>query len=370
MKLRNTLLFWMGFALLFCIFLYLFSSILLPFVAGMALAYLLDPLADRLEALGLSRVLATLFILAVFVVTAVVLLILMLPVLSDQLYGLITHLPDIFNRLQKFVTAQAGSKLFKVLHVSPADVKSSLGDMVSSGASWASSLLTSLLSGGQALMGLASLLLVTPVVAFYMLLDWDHMIRKIDSWLPLDHQETIRALAREMDDGVSNFVRGQVTVSTLLGLFYAISLSIAGLRFGLLVGLFAGLISFIPYVGSMGGGLLAIGIAVMQFWPDYTSITIIIAIFAVGQFIEGNILQPKFIGSHVGLHPVWLMFALFAFGNLFGFVGMLVAVPAAAAMAVLVRFGIGKYLASSFYRGHPPGDPVLEVDYERRDEVS
>jgi predicted PurR-regulated permease PerM len=198
-----------------------------------------------------------------------------------------------------------------------------------------------------------------------MLLDWDRMIERLDGYMPRDHVDTIRMLVREMDRGVANFVRGQVSVSTLLGLFYAIGLSLAGLNFGLLIGLFAGLISFIPYVGSIGGGLLAVGVAVVQFWPDWTMVAVVAAIFAVGQFIEGNILQPKLVGGSVGLHPVWLMFALFAFGTLFGFLGMLIAVPAATAVAVLIRFALGKYLDSPLYRGRRPRPAVGEDPYER-----
>jgi len=191
-----------------------------------------------------------------------------------------------------------------------------------------------------------------------MLLDWDRMVATVDDNLPRHHRETIRALGHEMNKGVANFVRGQVSVSTLLGIFYAVSLSLAGLSFGLLIGLVAGLISFIPYLGSIVGGGLAIGVALYQFWPDWTWISVIIGIFVVGQFVEGNILQPKLIGSSVGLHPVWLMFALFAFGTLFGFVGLLIAVPAASSVAVLVRFALAKYRSSAFYSL----DPELTAD--------
>jgi predicted PurR-regulated permease PerM len=190
-------------------------------------------------------------------------------------------------------------------------------------------------------------------VAFYLLNDWDHMIAKVDSWLPRDHAPTIRALASEIDGAMAGFIRGQGTVCLLLGLFYAIALSLAGLNFGLLIGLGAGLLSFIPYIGSTVGGILAIGMALVQFWPDWLHIAVIIAIFAGGQFIEGNFLSPYLVGNRVGLHPVWLMFALFAFGYLFGFVGLLLAVPLAAATGVLVRFALKQYLNSPVYLGVP-----------------
>ena len=360
MSLRTTILFWVAAAVGLGLFLYVFSGVLLPFVAGMALAYLLDPVADRLERLGLSRTIATVFILVLFVLLAVLTVIIVVPILGNQMAGFGARLPDYMNRLQALVNQLAGSRIVDVLNLSPDDVRGSLGEIVNRGAGWVGSIFTSLWSGGQALMSVLALLVVTPVVAFYMLLDWDRMVTRVDSWLPRDHQATIRSLAREMDQGVSNFVRGQVSVSALLGLFYAIGLTLAGLNFGLLIGMFAGLISFIPYVGSIVGGVLAIGVAVVQFWPDWTMVAIVAAIFALGQFIEGNILQPKLVGGSVGLHPVWLMFALFAFGALFGFVGMLIAVPAATAVAVLIRFALNKYLASPLYRGRSAELVILD----------
>lgn len=370
MSLRSTILFWFVTAAVFCLFLYVFSSILLPFVAGMALAYLLDPVADRLERLGLSRLLATVTILVLFILVLVVVLIAVGPVLGTQLSGFVAKIPDYVNRLQGFVNDVAGGRIRDLLRLSPEEMKGSLGGIVNQGASWLTQILSSLWNGGQALMSVVSLLVVTPVVAFYMLLDWDHMVERVDSWLPRDHQPTLRHLAREMDQGVSNFVRGQVLVSFLLGTFYAVGLSMTGLNFALVIGMFAGLISFIPYVGSILGGAIAIGVAVVQFWPDYTWVLVVAAVFAVGQFIEGNILQPKLVGESVGLHPVWLMFALFAFGSLFGFVGMLVAVPAATAIGVLTRFALNQYMTSALYQGReaepaiPP--PTLILPREHR----
>jgi predicted PurR-regulated permease PerM len=184
-----------------------------------------------------------------------------------------------------------------------------------------------------------------------MLLDWDRMVAKIDSWVPRDHVGTVRRLATDINRSTAGFVRGQGTVCLVLGIAYAVSLTLVGLNFGLLIGLFAGLIGFIPYVGSLVGLVLSVGVAVVQFWPEWQWIAVVIAIFFAGQMIEGNVLQPKLVGNRVGLHPVWLMFALFAFGYLFGFVGLLIAVPAAAAFAVLVRFALERYLASPVYRG-------------------
>ena len=195
-------------------------------------------------------------------------------------------------------------------------------------------------------------IVVVPVVAFYMLLDWDRMISKIDGWLPRDHRPVIRKLADDIDTALAGFVRGQVSVCLILGTFYSVALMAAGLQFGLIVGAIAGLVTFIPYVGALMGGVLAIGLALYQFWGDWLQIGLVAGIFAVGQFLEGNIVTPKLVGKSVGLHPLWLIFALSAFGSLFGFTGMLVAVPVAAAIGVLVRFAIGQYLDSKLYSGH------------------
>ncbi|TIW51283.1 MAG: AI-2E family transporter, partial [Mesorhizobium sp.] len=195
-----------------------------------------------------------------------------------------------------------------------------------------------------------SLFVVTPVVAFYMLLDWDRMVAVVDSWVPRDYVETVRVIARDINIATAGFVRGQGTLCLVLGGMYATGLTLTGLNFAILIGLFAGLISFIPYVGSLTGLVLAVGVAFVQFWPDWVMIVAVACVFA-GQFIEGNILQPRLVGKSVGLHPVWLMFALFAFGALFGFVGLLIAVPASAAVAVLVRFAIARYLESPLYKG-------------------
>ena len=207
---------------------------------------------------------------------------------------------------------------------------------------------------------------MTPVVAFYMLLDWDRMVAKVDSWVPREHVATVRAIASDINTSSAGFVRGQGTLSLALGIYYAIGLTITGLNFGILIGLFAGLISFIPYVGSLVGLVLSVGLAIIQFWPDYFMIGAVALVFIVGQFVEGNILHPLLVGKSVGLHPVWLMFALFAFGALFGFVGLLIAVPAAAAVAVLVRFAINRYLESPLYRGHADDPPVVVEKPRRR----
>ncbi|MGD9740342.1 MAG: AI-2E family transporter [Bauldia sp.] len=348
---RRQLLFWLGALVLLIVFLAVFSSILLPFVAGMALAYLLDPIADWLERRGFNRLLATLTILVLFLVVFIVVLIVLVPLLVEQLAGLIERLPELVAQLQSILQPLIDSDFARNLGINAESLRGQVGDFVATGATWLGAILGSVLSTGQALLGIISLIVITPVVAFYLLYDWDRMTGRVDSWLPRQHAPIIRDLAGQMNRAIGAFVRGQGLVCLILGAFYAIALTAIGLNFGLLIGLVSGLLSFIPFVGTIVGFVASVGVAAIQFWPDWGWILATAGIFVVGQFLEGYVLQPKLIGTSVGLHPVWLMFALLAFGYLFGFVGTLVAVPVAAIVAVLVRFGLNTYIASPYYAG-------------------
>ena len=358
--LRRQIFFWLGSAVFLALFLYLFSNILLPFVAGMVLAYFLDPVADWLQRLGLSRLMATVVILITFIIVVVLAFVILVPVLTTQMAEFGRKLPDYLTRLQSLITNIDPKWLEQRFGVNAGSLRDGLNSLLSSGFSLLTTVFTSLWSSGVALVSLVSLFVVTPVVAFYMLLDWDRMVAEVDSWVPRDHVETVRSLARDINTATAGFVRGQGTLCLVLGAMYATGLTLTGLNFAILIGFFAGLISFIPYVGSLTGLVLAVGVAFVQFWPDWTMVAAVAGVFVVGQFIEGNILQPRLVGKSVGLHPVWLMFALFAFGALFGFVGLLIAVPASAAIAVLVRFAISRYLQSPLYKGHAtePAPPL------------
>lgn len=363
-SLRWQVFFWLATLFAFGLFLYIFRGILLPFVAGMALAYFLDPVADRLESWGMSRLMATIIILVAFLLIFVVALMIVVPVLASQANDFISNLPEYVDQLQTLFASTDTSWLTKWVGTEMPNLKSSLGSLLSEGAGLVGSVFLQIWNSGKALADLASLFIVTPVVAFYLLLDWDRMVEAVASWIPRRHVETVREISRDMNKAIAGFVRGQGSLCLILGIYYAVGLTIAGLNFGLLIGLFAGLISFIPYVGSMVGLILALGVALVQFWPDYVSIVIVLVVFFSGQFLEGNILQPKLVGSSVGLHPVWLMFALFAFGSLFGFVGLLIAVPASAALAVLVRYALKRYLESDLY---DDGTTPVEVNAEKDD---
>jgi predicted PurR-regulated permease PerM len=327
------------------------GSVLLPFLVGGALAYFLDPVADRLERAGLSRVAATSLITLVALLVMVLLVLAVVPTLIQQSAGLIQSAPAIAARLQDFLIDQ-----FPQLADESSTVRMTLGQIGASIQAKGATLLEGVLSSALGLLAAVVFVVVVPVVTFYMLMDWDHMVEQIDRLLPRDHAPVVRRLAGEIDRAMAAFVRGQVSVCVLLGAFYSIALMLAGLQFGLVVGAIAGAITFIPYVGSIIGGALAIGLALFQFWGQWVSIGLIAAIFVFGQFVEGNILTPKLVGKSVGLHPVWLMFALSVFGALFGFVGLLVAVPVSAAIAVLMRFGIEQYKASLLYTGQGEKD--------------
>jgi predicted PurR-regulated permease PerM len=279
------------------------------------------------------------------------------PLLAGQLAAFLERLPTYAAELQTlgdwFLKTRVG-QFFRSQGSGP-----SVDQLVSQGVAWIAAVLASVWAGGQALINVVSLIVVTPVVAFYLLYDWDHMLDRVDALLPRQHADTIRVLGRDINAAIAAFIRGQGAVCLFLGLFYAISLSVIGLNFGFLIGSIAGLISFVPFVGTIVGFLLSVGVAIFQFWPDWVWILAVVGVFAVGQFIEGNILQPRLVGSSIGVHPVWLMFALFAFGSLFGFVGVLLAVPVTAAIGVLVRFAVARYQHSPLYlsRGTEPPAP-------------
>src|SRR6476660_5500313 len=343
-------LFWLVVLVLVVLALWLLSEILLPFVAGLAIAYLLTPLTDRLERLGVNRLAAALLIITVVVLALIYLILLVAPILGSQLSSFIESVPGYVTTLQALLSDPSRPWVQRLLGAG-FNADKPIGDLVTQGVGWLTTFLHSLWSGGRALVSVFSLVVVTPVVAFYLIYDWHRMVRTVDGWIPVHQRDTVRGLAREVDAAISGFLRGQTAVCLILGSFYAVALTLTGLNFGLLIGLISGLITFIPLVGSLTGLVLALGVAVAQFWPAYGSIAVVLGIFLVGQFVEGNVLAPKLVGESVGIHPVWLIFALLAFGYLFGFVGLLVAVPLAATIGVLTRFALRRYLQSSLYTG-------------------
>ena len=372
MSLQRQILIWAVLLGLLVYALNVLSGVLLPFMAGMTIGYLLDPLATKLQRLGLNRLGATSVILALFLATLLVLLMVFVPVLARQLTSFILNLPAIAARLQALAVEEGGrlaqrygGETLRSLGISTgftqADVQSSIGGFVGQGSAYLLSFLNQLWSGSRALFGVFSILIITPVVAFYILLDWTRMVAAIDGWIPLHHRDNVRSIARDIDAALAGFVRGQSLVSLFLGLWYSIGLTAVGLNFGFLIGISGGLLSFVPYIGSLTVLIVSVAVALVQAWPDWRLIALTVAVVVSGQFLEGNVLSPNLVGASIGLHPVWLMFALVACSSLFGFTGLLVAVPLSAAIGVLSRFALRKYLASPLYTGEPePGAPLAD----------
>ena len=342
--------FWLILLVVVLICTYLLRSVLLPFVAGMAVAYLLDPVCDRLERWKLSRTWATTIVTAAFLLICVVILLILIPAVVSQIVTLIERAPAYVSAIQREIAELVALLKDRLDPATLERLRGAMGDSANKVIGWATNLLGGLISGGVAFINFVALLVITPVVAFYLLRDWDRLIEKADDALPRKHLETIRGLAKQVDETLAGFLRGQGLVCILLAVFYAIGLTVAGLDFGLVIGLIAGFLSFIPYVGSLVGLFLSVGLALAQF-DSFVDVAIVAAVFFVGQAIEGNILTPKLVGEKVGLHPVWVMFALLAGGALFGFVGVLLAVPVAAIVGVGVRFAIAQYRESHYYTG-------------------
>jgi predicted PurR-regulated permease PerM len=331
----------------------LFDSILLPFVAAAGIAYVMDPLCTPMARARIPRGLAAL-LLVIGLVTAVMLFALLLyPLVLSQIALLVGRVPAYAQDVSNFA-ARSIAQLQQ--HLGPEYVDAKLSDLVSGQAGsmlvFLAGALTRIVGGGFALFNVLSLLVVTPVVSFYLLRDWPSVLARMNTWVPRRYQTVVRAQAREVDRILSAWVRGQAMCCMILALFYAIGLSIVGLDLGLVVGLAAGTLSFIPYVGSVAGAVTAIGLAFAQF-PTWSGVIRVAMVFVIGQILEGYVIYPRFLGDRVELPAVWVIFALFAGGAAFGFLGVMLAVPVAATVGVLARFWLRRYLRSPLYLDPP-----------------
>ena len=343
---KDQIKYWTIAASILLIFLWLLGDILLPFVLGAAIAYLLDPIVDRLERLGTGRVLGTILILMAAFFVLFFIFLLLIPLVIDQFRMLAAAAPDLVTSVQALVLNQIAS-------ISPESeaLNSTVSNLSTMAQEKLGIIFGSVMASAISLIDVIMLIVITPVVAVYLLVDWDRILEKINELLPLDHASVVRSLASEIDSTLSAFVRGMIAVCLVLGIYYATALSLIGLEFGLIIGFIAGLVSFIPYVGALLGGVLAIGLALIQFWGDFELVALVVGVFIVGQIFEGNILTPKLVGNSVGLHPVSLILALSLFGAFFGFIGLLLAVPLAASAGVILRFFIKKYKMSRLFLG-------------------
>jgi predicted PurR-regulated permease PerM len=334
---------WIGGIVLVWMFIYGIRGALLPFVLGLAIAYLLDPAVDRLEKFKLPRWLATTLTLVLFFAGISSVGFLLAPILSDQVQGIVRSLPGYIERVRPFVmnlveNSGQGAEAQKFVNEAGAKAFSFISDR-----------LGSVLAGSLQLFHVVTLLLISPVVAFYILRDWDGLIAKLDSWLPRDQEPVIKKLLGDSDRALGGFIRGQITLCLVIGAIYAICWSLLGLQYGLLLGILTGILAFVPSVGQLLGTVLAVTIAISQYGGNVPQIALVAGVYVFAQILETAFLIPKLVGEKVGLHPVWVLFAVFAGGELMGMVGIFIAVPVAAVLAVLARWGVDQYLASRYY---------------------
>lgn len=348
----------LGLVIVFAVMLQLFASVLLPFVAAAGIAYFLDPPASRLTRLGLPRTVAAILMVLALLTIVLLFALLLYPLILAQIGILFARVPDYTVAVRAFAAEQIAHLQARL---GPDMVDEKLRDLVGGQAgsivSFVAGALRGVIGSGFALFNVLTLVIVTPVVAFYLLRDWQGVISRIDGWLPRRYAGVLRAQAHEVDRILAAWLRGQLICCFVLALYYATALSVVGLDLGLIVGMMAGLLSFIPYVGSITGLVAAVGLALAQF-PTWTGIIEVGVVFVVGQLLEGYVIYPRFLGDRVELHAVWVIFALFAGGAAFGFVGVLLAVPVAAIIGVLCRFWLRRYLDSPLYLDSPATDPL------------
>lgn len=345
-----------GLALLWL--LYLLSPILAPFLLAAIVAYISNPLVERGTQWGLPRIVAVLIVIVALSFAFVGLLLIVIPMLQDEVIKMVEHAPDAIDSLNQNVMPWLREHFGIRLRLDPASLRKLINSNLSSLQGLGVHLLTSLKIGGAALIGIVTTLLLVPVVLFYLLLDWHQLIARVDAAIPRDwHPKTI-AITRDIDAVLSEFLRGQLLVMLALAAYYSSALAFAGLPSALPVGILTGMLCFIPYIGFGLGFILALSVAALQF-QGLEPVLIVLAIYGVGQAVESFLLTPYLVGDRIGLHPLAVLFALMAFGQLFGFTGVLLALPLSAALLIGLREVRALYLASRFYRGQAPN---IETD--------
>ncbi|MEJ0009177.1 MAG: AI-2E family transporter [Alphaproteobacteria bacterium] len=351
------LIMWAGLVVLFFLFLRAIRPILLPFVIGMLMAYLFDPIADRLERRGFSRGLAAALITLGFFSILVAIVVWVGPMLYAQLAELIGKLPAFLQDVEGVVREQTTPFFHAVDRLTggntPEDLPKSPSEMMQRAINMGGDLASRVVESSFAVINVVSLLLITPIVSFYCLRDWDRMVAKLDTLLPRAYAPTIRTQAKLVSTTLAAYLRGQLYVMGLLAIYYVIALTALGLHYSLLLGVLAGTLVIIPYLGTWTATTLTLSVAYGQFGLGSGSIRCsgwCSAVFGIGQLLEVQILTPRVIGERIGLHPLWLLFGMLAGAVLIGFVGVLLAEPITAIIAVGVRFLVGLYLDSSLYK--------------------
>ncbi|MEJ0063101.1 MAG: AI-2E family transporter [Alphaproteobacteria bacterium] len=350
MTAKEQLRFWLITGGVFILLVWLFSPILLPFVAGLAIAYFLNPVVSILHRNGLSRGVGASLVLLGFIIIVVLVLLLIVPLVQSQVAALIESVPGYAEKLYQGFMPWLEQMMGKI---APADIeklRTAASAQAGEAINWIAKFLQKILTGGFAIFDILTLLIITPLVALYVMRDWDYLTTFIDNALPRRHYAVIKDQLHRIDRTLAGFVRGQGMVCIILGSYYALGLSLfVGLNFGASIGIIAGLLSFVPFVGTTFGWATSLLIGAGQF-GDLEHAFMIIGVFAVGQFAESYFITPKLVGDRVGLHPVWILFGLFAGGSLLGFLGVLIAVPVTAVIGVLARFLMQQYRTSRYYQ--------------------
>jgi predicted PurR-regulated permease PerM len=361
MTLRTQVLIWVGFTAVVILAIWLFRPILLPFVVGIALAYILNPLVNIVQRVRIGRGWATAIVLLSVIGAIVGIFVVVTPLIASQIYGLAQNLPTYIANLNDLIQQSLPVLIEWLGPDRTAQLEASLVQFVSNGSELIYNLTAQVAASGLTVLNTLAFIILTPVVAFYLLLDWEGMVKGIDDLLPREHRREVRTVLDQIDRSMAGVFRGQGSVILVLIIYYATALTLTGLNFGLVIGLMTGLFSFIPFFGFLTGFVLSMGIALVQFGPagNWWFVVIVFAVYMIGQFLEGNVLYPRLVGQSININPVWLMFALFAFGLLFGFVGLILAVPLAAITATLTRYAVKRYKESALYSGDRPVRPAV-----------
>ena len=326
-------------------FIWYFSEVLYPYILGGVIAYALDPLVDRLEKLGTGRIIATIAIFLTFSGCFLFVAVFIIPLIFQQLLEFVRYVPDYLLSFKQMV-----SDWFPRINTENSILNTSLSGLGETINSRGIILVEAMISSSLKFVSTLSSLLIVIVVAFYLLLDWNRLVLGISNLIPRKHLFNVRFIAGEIDMKLASFLRGQLLVCLILSLYYSIGMFLVDLQHGVLIGIFAGFVSFIPFIGSIIGGGLALLLALIQFWGNPQWVLIVMLIFIAGQVLEGNILSPWLVGRNIGLHPVTILFSISIFTFCFGFTGLLVAVPMAAILGVFFKYSLDYYKGTDFYK--------------------
>jgi predicted PurR-regulated permease PerM len=349
MRLETQTRFWLLTFALLAVAVYVLRPVLPPFVAGIILAYFLAPVVTMLERRGVPRWIGALSVMFGFILIVGSIVMLILPMVTSQLGALINAVPGYAEKLRTHYLPWLESWVTRFPPQDVEKLRAAIAQSAAETAGWVANLFKSIITGGVAVIDTLALAIITPVTAFFTLRDWPKLTATVDSLFPRRYYDVIHAQLADIDRTLSGFIRGQALVCVALGLIYSTGLTAVGLQYGVAIGVAAGVLSFIPYVGTAFGWVSSVILALVQF-DDWLHVGLVVAVFAVGHFLEAYILTPKLVGNRVGLHPVWILFALITGVKLLGFVGVLIAVPTAAVLGVLIRFIVRQYKSSAVYK--------------------